>query len=89
LAVTAEGVERPAQLSWLLGNRTIYLQGYLLSEPVSFDEVLRSRSTLAPKLHKLLLSLGIEVYRSTGDIRAQAAGGATSAVRQLHRANKL
>jgi diguanylate cyclase (GGDEF)-like protein len=88
LAVTAEGVERPAQLSWLLGNRSIYLQGYLLSEAVSFDEVLRSRSTLAPKLHSLLLSLEVDAYRPTADVRAQAAGGAASTVRQIRRAVK-
>ncbi|HET8691177.1 MAG TPA: EAL domain-containing protein [Steroidobacteraceae bacterium] len=34
LEVTAEGVERPAQLAWLLGYPGMHLQGYLLSTPV-------------------------------------------------------
>jgi EAL domain-containing protein (putative c-di-GMP-specific phosphodiesterase class I) len=32
-AITAEGIERPAQLSPLLGANSMYLQGYLLSRP--------------------------------------------------------
>jgi EAL domain-containing protein (putative c-di-GMP-specific phosphodiesterase class I) len=40
LEVTAEGVERLEQLSMLLPNRTITLQGYLLARPVSREELL-------------------------------------------------
>lgn len=58
LAVTAEGVERPTQLAWLMANHSIFLQGYLLSDAVPFDEVLQRRSLVIPKLQSLLLSLG-------------------------------
>jgi diguanylate cyclase (GGDEF)-like protein len=57
LQVTAEGVERPTQLAWLLGNRSMFLQGYLISDAVSASEVLSCRSAMLPKMHKLLLSM--------------------------------
>ena len=40
LEVTAEGVERLEQLTMLLPNRTITLQGYLLARPVPREELL-------------------------------------------------
>jgi diguanylate cyclase (GGDEF)-like protein len=77
LAVTAEGVERPAQLARLLAHRSIYLQGYLLSDAVPFEEVLQRRSTVIPKLQSLLLSLE-SVARPTADTRAKTSiGGST------------
>jgi diguanylate cyclase (GGDEF)-like protein len=57
LQVTAEGVERPAQLAWLSAVRSIWLQGYLLSDAVPFEEVLACRAALVPRTHNLLLSL--------------------------------
>jgi diguanylate cyclase (GGDEF)-like protein len=57
LQVTAEGIERPQQFAWLLGYRDLLLQGYLLCEPVPFEEVLRVKATLASKINDLLLSL--------------------------------
>src|SRR3984957_2405486 len=57
LQVTAEGIERPQQFAWLLGYRDLLLQGYLLCEPVPFEEVLGVKATLASKIHELLLSL--------------------------------
>ena len=57
LQVTAEGIERPPQFAWLLGYRDLLLQGYLLCEPVPFEEVLGVKATLASKIHELLLSL--------------------------------
>jgi diguanylate cyclase (GGDEF)-like protein len=57
LQVTAEGVERPAQLAWLLSVRSIWLQGYLLSDAVPFDQVLACRAALVPRTHNLLLML--------------------------------
>jgi diguanylate cyclase (GGDEF)-like protein len=89
LAVTAEGVERPAQLAWLLANRSIFLQGFLLSDAVPFDEVLRRRAAVIPKLQNLLLSLGAESYpRSAADLRAAASAGGESAPIPIHRAIK-
>ncbi len=57
LKVTAEGIERPQQFAWLLGYRDLLLQGYLLCEPVPFEEVLAVKAALAGKINDLLLSL--------------------------------
>jgi diguanylate cyclase (GGDEF)-like protein len=57
LEVTAEGIERPQQLAWLLGNHGMCLQGYLLSHAVPFAEVLQVKASLVAKLQDLLLSL--------------------------------
>jgi diguanylate cyclase (GGDEF)-like protein len=57
LQVTAEGIERPQQFAWLLGYRDLLLQGYLLCEPVPFEQVLGVKATLASKINELLLSL--------------------------------
>jgi diguanylate cyclase (GGDEF)-like protein len=57
LQVTAEGIERTQQFAWLLGYRDLLLQGYLLCEPVPFEEVLGVKATLASKINDLLLSL--------------------------------
>jgi diguanylate cyclase (GGDEF)-like protein len=87
LAVTAEGVERPAQLAWLL-NRSIYLQGYLLSDAVPFDEVLQRRSTVIAKLHNLLLSLGEGAYARPAETRSTGHKGRQSTVTRIDRAIK-
>jgi diguanylate cyclase (GGDEF)-like protein len=89
LAVTAEGVERPTQLAWFLASRSIFLQGFLLSDAVPFEEVLRRRSVVIPKLQNLLLSLGVESYpRAVADLRSAAGGGGKSAPISIHRAIK-
>ena len=59
LEITAEGVERETQLGWLLGSRSMYLQGFLLAEGVPFDQVLACCRGLVPKMHNLLLSLPV------------------------------
>jgi diguanylate cyclase (GGDEF)-like protein len=69
LQVTAEGVERPTQLAWLLGNRSMFLQGYLISDAVSATEVLSCRSAMLPKLQKLLLSMPDAAYPPTKKVR--------------------
>jgi diguanylate cyclase (GGDEF)-like protein len=75
LEVTAEGIERPQQLAWLLGNRGMFLQGYLLSDAVPFADVLQVKASLVPKLQDLLLSLPDQsrlsvIEASTARIRA-------------------
>jgi len=70
LQVTAEGVERPTQLAWLLGNRSMFLQGYLISDAVSATEVLSCRSAMLPKLQKLLLSMPDAAYPPTKKVRS-------------------
>ncbi len=54
--MTAEGIERPEQLPLLLGQRSMYLQGFLFSPPVSRDEVLPVMRTLPQRLRALALS---------------------------------
>ncbi len=88
LAVTAEGVERPTQLAWLLANRSIYVQGYLLSDAVPFDEVLQRRSMVIPKLQSILRSLEGDEYRRFAETRIKAATGGRSSVTRIPRATK-
>jgi diguanylate cyclase (GGDEF)-like protein len=88
LAVTAEGVERPTQLAWLLANRSIYVQGYLLSDAVPFDEVLQRRSMVIPKLQSLILSLEGDAYRRPAEARSKASTGGQSSVTRIPRATK-
>jgi diguanylate cyclase (GGDEF)-like protein len=88
LAVTAEGVERPAQLAWLLANRSIYVQGYLLSDAVPFDEVLQRRSMVIPKLQSILRSLEGDAYRRPAETRTKASTSGRSSVTRIPRATK-
>jgi diguanylate cyclase (GGDEF)-like protein len=87
LAVTAEGVERPTQLAWLLVNRSIFIQGYLLSDAVPFDEVPHRRSIIIPKLQNLMLSLEGKAHsRPSGDMQMPRLAGGESTVTSIQRA---
>lgn len=55
LEVTAEGIERPEQLAQLQGRPGLYLQGYLLSRPVSRDDLTRVMKTIQQELRSKLL----------------------------------
>jgi len=55
LEVTAEGIERPEQLTQLLARPGLYLQGYLLSRPVSRDDLMRVMRTIQQELRSKLL----------------------------------
>jgi diguanylate cyclase (GGDEF)-like protein len=57
LDVTAEGIERPQQLAWLLNSPDLTVQGYLLSDALPFDEVMKARDSLSHALDDLLLSM--------------------------------
>ena len=57
MKVTAEGVERPAQLA-LLRNYSIHLQGYLLSRPLPESQVREALQTMPARLQGLLLDCG-------------------------------
>ncbi|MDP9083185.1 MAG: EAL domain-containing protein [Pseudomonadota bacterium] len=57
LEVTVEGIERPDQFAWLLRQRNLYLQGYLISEPVPSREIAGLKTSLAGKMQDLLLTL--------------------------------
>jgi diguanylate cyclase (GGDEF)-like protein len=56
LEVTAEGVERPEQFALLLGQRAMYLQGYLLARPVTRDELLPVMADVNRRAEELLLT---------------------------------
>ena len=56
LEVTVEGIERHDQLVWLLEQRNVFLQGFLISVPVSSGEVLPIRAFISEKMQDLLLS---------------------------------
>lgn len=56
LEITAEGVERPEQFAMLTNYAGMYLQGYLLSEPVSRDQVMNARLEVRRRAHDLLLT---------------------------------
>ena len=54
LEVTAEGVERREQLAWLLEHPAMYLQGYLLSRPVTGDDLLPVLAAMPGRMNSLL-----------------------------------
>lgn len=55
LDVTAEGVERQEQFALLAGYKSMCLQGYLLSRPVSRDEVLATLTWVPSLAQELVL----------------------------------
>ena len=57
LEVTAEGIERPQQLAWLLNSPGLTVQGYLLSDALPFDTVIQASDSLSHVLDDLLLSM--------------------------------
>jgi diguanylate cyclase (GGDEF)-like protein len=57
LEVTAEGIENAAQLQWLLNHDSVYLQGYLISRPLRFDDVAPSMDSIHQKMALHVLSL--------------------------------
>ena len=54
LEITAEGVERPAQLDALLGHPGMYLQGYLFSPAVGADDVLPLIAQMGERVRSFL-----------------------------------
>ena len=77
LEVTAEGIERPQQLAWLLGSRGMFVQGYLLSDAVPFADLLRVRASLVGKIRDLLLWMPEKPHHSgvNPKIRARSQTG--------------
>jgi diguanylate cyclase (GGDEF)-like protein len=64
IEVTAEGVERNTQFSCLAANPTLYVQGFLISPPVSEAEVPLAISTMPQAMQDLLLSIPATARRS-------------------------
>jgi EAL domain-containing protein (putative c-di-GMP-specific phosphodiesterase class I) len=58
LEVTVEGIERPEQFAWLLQQRNVVVQGYLLSMPVASAEIATLQASLPGMLQDLLLTAG-------------------------------
>jgi diguanylate cyclase (GGDEF)-like protein len=58
MTITAEGIERPEQLTPLLGNPSMYAQGYLFSYPVPGDELLRVLENIPALTRSLVESCG-------------------------------
>jgi EAL domain-containing protein (putative c-di-GMP-specific phosphodiesterase class I) len=56
LEITAEGVERPEQFAMLTNYAGMYLQGYLLSQPVSRDQVMSARLDVRRRAQELMLT---------------------------------
>jgi diguanylate cyclase (GGDEF)-like protein len=55
LEITAEGIERPEQFALLMGERGMYLQGYLLARPTSRDEIIPLLDLVAQRARQLVL----------------------------------
>jgi diguanylate cyclase (GGDEF)-like protein len=64
IEVTAEGVERNTQFSCLAANPALYVQGFLISPPVSEAEVPLAISTMPQAMQDLLLSIPATARRS-------------------------
>jgi diguanylate cyclase (GGDEF)-like protein len=55
LEVTAEGIERPAQLACLLGHRRMHLQGYLISHALPGAQLLAQRESIFLRMQEILV----------------------------------
>ena len=76
LEMTAEGIERPEQLPLLIGQRSMYLQGFLFSPPVSRDELLPVMRALPQRLRSLSLALPADSGRPRSNVASLASAGA-------------
>lgn len=56
LEITAEGVERTAQLALLVGHRLMFLQGFLLAAPVAREELMPLMTKVSERAQGLLES---------------------------------
>jgi diguanylate cyclase (GGDEF)-like protein len=54
LDVTAEGIERPEQLAWLLGYPAMHVQGYLLAAPAPEADLLTVINAMPARMDALL-----------------------------------
>jgi EAL domain-containing protein (putative c-di-GMP-specific phosphodiesterase class I) len=72
IEVTAEGVERNTQFSCLAAIPALYLQGFLISPPVSEAEVPRAIGTMPQAMQDLLLSIPASSPRSDAARRVGA-----------------
>jgi diguanylate cyclase (GGDEF)-like protein len=61
LEVTAEGIERPEQLRFLLERRSMCLQGFLISCPIERDSVATAVANLPEQMQSLFLAASVNV----------------------------
>jgi diguanylate cyclase (GGDEF)-like protein len=61
LEVTAEGIERPAQLRILLEHRSTCLQGFLISYPIETDSVAAAVANMPEQMQSLFLAACVNV----------------------------
>jgi len=73
LNMTVEGIERPEQLGMLWQHETLHLHGYLLSRPVSAEQLPDVIASLPMRMRSLLLSAPSRTQTS----RAESARDAT------------
>jgi diguanylate cyclase (GGDEF)-like protein len=72
IEVTAEGVERSTQFACLAANPALFVQGFLISPPVTEDEVPRAIGTMPQVMQDLLLSIPASSRRPDALPRAGA-----------------
>ncbi|GFE81205.1 hypothetical protein GCM10011487_32050 [Steroidobacter agaridevorans] len=84
LQVTAEGVERPAQLGALLNDRGVQVQGYLVSRPINAATVPVFIDQARAHLEQLMIGAPAPVHENESNttrlrtLRASTARGARS-----------
>ena len=61
LEVTAEGIERPEQLRILLENRSMCLQGFLISYPLETDSVAAAVANMPEQMQSLFLTASVNI----------------------------
>jgi diguanylate cyclase (GGDEF)-like protein len=87
LQVTAEGVERPTQLGYLLADRGVQVQGYLVSRPLIAAKVPAFVEGTRQHLQELLLAAPLpeQTIDSTGSSSVRAL---RTALARIHRQGK-
>jgi diguanylate cyclase (GGDEF)-like protein len=86
LEVTAEGIERPEQLAWLLNQSPMFLQGYLLARPLVFAEISKINDLMPQKMQDLVLSMSPGSRRREApadELLADVIGSRTEALARL------
>ncbi len=78
LEITAGGVERREQLSWLLGHPTTFLQGCLLSRPEPAAHLLPVITGIPARMRSLLQSRSPSIVRRGCDGSAETSASAVA-----------
>jgi len=65
LTVTAEGIERPAQLEFVANCGDVHLQGYLIASPAPLEQIARFVAETAPRLESIWQSATLREHEPT------------------------